>query len=183
MARSLAWFQFCSKWRTDWVFALFTRHLYACALLPQCSRGYIGPLALQKEALFSISVCFCLLSSKQALHIPQLPLKATHVHLHKHTHAKLTTDCLWSLESLLEMRASNFYSTCSHMQTCAHSFYFTQYILSEQICIFILMLLVYLSNCEVWPTCSVHFVTIKGNPHPAISPADGYRYCNCFKIM
>ncbi len=141
-------------------------------------------------------------SSHLSLLLPQLPLKATHthahVHLHTHTHTHThicawthtcktnKTDRLWSLKKLLKMSASNFYSTHSHTHThmCTLFLLHTDYILSEQICILILMLLVvYVSDCEVWPTCSVHFVAIKGNPHPAISSADGYRFSNCYKII
>lgn len=109
----------------------------------------IGPLALQTEALFFISAWFCLLSSKQTLHIflsscrnyHLKPHTHTHAHLYLHKHTRICawthicktnkTDRLWSLKKLLKMSASNFYSTHSYTHTCAHSFYFTQSIFSQ----------------------------------------------------
>lgn len=168
----------------------------------------IGKLSLQMEVLFFISAWFCLLSSNQTLHIfslplPQLPLKATHTRALTRPCARLNTalthicktnktDRLWSLKELLKMSASNFYYarlhthayTCIHTHARGHTLLLllhTQYILSEQICILILMLLVvYVSDCVVWPSCSVHFVAIKGN---SIFSAERCRFPNCYKLM
>lgn len=176
----------------SFVCIVFTMHVYVCAPYSLSATGVIWVLQHCKWRRYSPSQlvsAFCFqsrlftsLSYHLNLHMHTCMNTHIGVWTRAHTRAKLTTDWLWSLKSLLKMRASNFYSTCSHMHTYAHS-YFTQYILSEQICIFILMLLVYDADWEVRPSCSVHFVTIKGNSHPGISPAVGYRFCNCYKIV
>lgn len=161
-----------------------------------CSDPSIGPLSLQMKVPFFICAWFCLLvfkpNSSHILscfhnhHLKPHTLMCTHRDTHAHssawTHICKTnnTDWLWSFKKLLKMSASNFYYT--HTHSFGHTLLLhTENFLSEEICILILMLLVvYVSDCEVWPTCSVHFVTLKGNPIPL---AVVYRFSNCSKIM
>lgn len=133
-------------------------HVYVCASLPQlniclCSDRNIGPLAPQMEALFSFSARFCLLSTKQTLHIfasychdYHLKLRTqtrthtnTHTHVHpyeharrfvpEHTYAKLTKQTVCDpLKSFSKWVQVTF---IPNTHTCAHSFYFTQSIFSQ----------------------------------------------------
>ena len=124
------------------------------ASLPQrniclCSDRNIGPLALQMEALFCFSARFCLLSTKQTLHIfpshchdYHLKLRTqtrTHMRtrtstradscLNTHIYAKLTKQIVCDpLKSFSKWARVTF---IPDTHTCAHPFYFTQSIFSQ----------------------------------------------------
>lgn len=128
-----------------------------------------GLLALKVERVYWISKRFCP-QTRLLTHLPHRARAPAHTCLS--ARAKLTTDSLWS-----------HFSSDTHLHTRVHAFSFAQYVLSAQICILILMSLVYVSSCWVWPTCSIHCVAIKGVLHPAVSPANYYRVFNCYKKM
>lgn len=105
-------------------------------------------------------------------------------HLYPSTHMQNWQSRLSAIpwKAPLNDREQLLFRTRSH--TCMLFLPHTDIVLSEQICILILMLLVvYASDYVVWSTHLVHFVAIKGNPHPAVLSAEGYRCINCYKII